>query len=281
MIITVFSGKGGTGKTTISTNLFSVLRDSSGVQLVDTDVEEPNTHIFFDVSFSEQRPVELLVPKIDDAKCTRCGICAQECQFGAIAIGKNSSVVFATMCHGCGVCKMVCPEYAITEVPRPIGVVKLGSIFEDGDYIMGQMNTGELSGTPIIREIKRLIDRKRLVIIDAPPGTSCPVLESLEGSDFALLVTEPTPFGLHDLLLAVRTVRALGIPAGIVINRDTGTFKGIDELSEKEDVPVLLRIPFSKEYAILYSNGKLLTEHVPELRRAFEGLYESVKGLVK
>jgi len=281
MIVTVFSGKGGTGKTTVSTNLFNVLKDDHDVQLVDTDVEEPNTHIFFDVQFTEESSVDLLVPKIDDGKCTRCGICAQECQFGAIAIGKKSSVVFATMCHGCGVCKMVCPEYAITEVPRSIGVIKRGSIFREGDYIMGQMNTGELSGTGIIREIKKLVDPKRLVIIDAPPGTSCPVLESLEGSDFALLVTEPTPFGLHDLSLAVKTVRALGIPAGIVVNRDSGAFDGIDELSADEGIPILLRIPFSREYAAFYSNGELLTDRVAGLRDAFRGLYESVKGLVR
>ena len=281
MVITVFSGKGGTGKTTVSANLFNSIENEYPVQLVDVDVEEPNTSLFFDVNFTKEESVDILIPKINDNRCTRCGICAQECQFGAIAIGAKSSIVFPNMCHGCGLCKMVCPEEAITEIPRSIGIIKQGNIKREDDYIMGIMNTGELSGTRIIREVKKKINKRITAIIDAPPGTSCPVLESLEGVDFALLVTEPTPFGLHDLKLAIETVKSLSIPSGIIINKDNNSFKGIDELSKEENIPILLRIPFSKEFAMLYSKGLLLTKDNDKLKKSFKQLYQTVGELAR
>jgi len=198
MVISVASGKGGTGKTLVATNLALTLSDKGKVQLLDCDVEEPNAHIFLRSPISQSQPVSILIPKVDETKCTYCGKCAEVCAYNAIAVLKDKVIVFPELCHGCGACSYLCPESAITEEGREIGVVERGSLGNLG-FVQGRLTIGEPMAPPIIREVKRHIDLASMVIIDVSPGTSCPVVEAVRGSDFCLLVTEPTPFGLNDL----------------------------------------------------------------------------------
>ena len=235
MIIAVASGKGGTGKTLVSTSL--ALSTDSPVQLLDCDVEEPNAHIFIKPTLDHRETVYIPIPRVNEGKCTFCGKCAEVCAFNAIAVIKNKVLVFPELCHGCGACSYLCPEDAISEEGKEIGVVERGKA-GNIDFVHGKLNVGEPMAPPLIRCVKQKTDHQRTVIIDVPPGTSCPVIEAISGSDFCLLVTEPTPFGLNDLVLAVEVVRKLDIPFGIVINRcDLG-----DEETQKyclaENIPI-------------------------------------------
>lgn len=282
MKITILSGKGGTGKTTVSTNLAYTLSKKYKVQLLDADVEEPNDHLFFNVNVEKEESVDMLLPVVDNDACIRCGECAKACQFGAITSFPNATVVFKNLCHGCGVCSMVCPVNAITEVPKSIGKIVLGKINDNLKFGMGLLNIGEPSGVRIIKQLKKHIDENvDVVLIDSQPGTSCPVVESLRNIDFAILVTEPTTFGLHDLSLAVDLVREMKIPSGIVINRDTGNTNLIDEYAKKENIPILLKIPFDREIAKLYSEGKIFSEYLPEWEEKFANVFDTIKGMVK
>ncbi|PLV59083.1 ATP-binding protein [Thermotoga sp. KOL6] len=281
MIITVLSGKGGTGKTTVATNLAWVLSFEWKVQLLDADVEEPNAHLFLSPQIDETKSVEILIPKVNQTVCTKCGECAKACQFGAISVFKAGVMVFESLCHGCGACSMICPERAITEIPKPIGQIKLGEALNDIRFGMGVLNIGEPSGVKIIRELKKNIDTSAdVVIIDAPPGTSCSVVESLRGADFALLVTEPTPFGLHDVRMAAELVAEMGIKSGIVVNRDSEGFNGIDLFSKESGIPILMRIPYDTRIAELYSRGILLSAQLPEWKTKFTELFKEIKELV-
>lgn len=282
MIITILSGKGGTGKTTISTNLAKALSKNLKVQLLDADVEEPNDYIFFNVNFSQTEPVNVLLPVVNELKCIQCGECANVCQFGAIALFSSGVKVFETLCHGCGACSIVCPVNAISEEPKEIGKVKIGTADETMKFGMGILNIGEPSGVRIIRKLKKYIDNEAdVVLIDSSPGTSCPVVESLRNADFAILVTEPTTFGLHDLKLAVNLVKEMNIPAGIVINRDNEKTKIIDDFAKETNIPIILRIPFNKEIAVLYSKGELFVKYIPEWDGRFLKAFETIKGLIK
>jgi len=276
MIISIASGKGGTGKTLISTSL--ALSLGKGVQLLDCDVEEPNAHIFIKPAIESSEPASIPVPQVDEAKCTFCGKCKEFCAFNAIAVIANHVLVFPELCHGCGACSYLCPENAITEADRQIGVVECG-MAGDIDFVQGRLNVGEAMAPPLIRAVKKHIDRSKTVIIDVPPGTSCPVVESIEGSDFCLLVTEPTPFGLNDLELAVEVVRKLGIPFGIVINRagfgDTKT----EQYCEREKISILLNIPLDTEIAKAYSRGIPLVQGMPEWKESFVRLYDEIARL--
>ena len=276
------SGKGGTGKTTVATNLAWTLRNSgSSVQLLDADVEEPNDHIFFEVSFESEKSVDILLPVVDKNTCTLCGECSKVCQFGAIVTFPNTVMVFDYLCHGCGACTMVCPVNAISEEPKSIGKVMYGRTKEGILFGMGLLNIGEPSGVRIIRELKKGMNGDvDVTIIDSPPGTSCPVVESLRRSDFALLVTESTPFGLHDLKMALRVVDEMGIPRGVVINRYDPSFKDLEEFLERNEIEVLMRIPFDREIARLYSNGEIFSKVDGGWRERFEDLFERIEGMI-
>jgi len=213
MIISIASGKGGTGKTTVAINLALALSGSQSLKFLDCDVEEPNAYFFLKPELSQKIPVSIPVPEINEKKCDFCGKCAEICEYNALAVLKDTVLVFAELCHGCGGCTLLCPKKAITEKDRQIGIMEIGSTGKI-TFIHGKLNIGEAMSPPLIREVKKQIKPSETVIIDAPPGTSCPVIESIKGSDFSLLVTEPTPFGLNDLKLAVETLKQMKIPHG-------------------------------------------------------------------
>ena len=273
MVISIASGKGGTGKTTIAVNLAISI---SNVQLLDCDVEEPNSHIFIKPEINATISVPIPVPKIDKAKCNYCGRCAEVCEYNAIAVLKDTILVFPELCHGCGACSYLCPQNAIGEVKREIGVIELGTK-GDLQFGHGRLNIGEAMSPPLIRAVKEYSNSSRTVIIDAPPGTSCPVIESIKGSDYCILVTEPTPFGLNDLMLAVEVLRKLKIPFGVVINRSDLGNEDTHVYCKKENISILMEIPFKKEIAVLYSKGMPLVEQLPEYKKEFSKLYERIK----
>jgi len=279
MIISVASGKGGTGKTLVATSLSLSLSDNHKVQLLDCDVEEPNANILLHLAVNQSHPVYIPIPRVDETKCTYCGKCAEVCAYNAIAVLKEKVLVFPELCHGCGACSYLCPESAITEEGREVGVVERG---DSGnlELIQGKLNVGEAMAPPIIREVKKYIDTANVVIIDVPPGTSCPVVEAVQGSDFCLLVTEPTPFGLNDLSLAVEVVRKVGILCGVVINRVGIGDKEVEQYCHREGIPILLRIPLDRNIAMLYSQGIPLIEGMPRWREDFLGLFQSMDIMV-
>ena len=279
MIISVASGKGGTGKTLVATSLALSLKDRHRVQLLDCDVEEPNDHIFLKPTITRNEAVCLPVPKVNEKKCNYCGKCAEVCAYNAIAVFAKHVLVFPELCHGCGACSYFCPEKAITEEAKKMGIVESGQ--SDGiAFVQGRLIVGEAMPVPVIRKVKDYANRDGIVIIDVSPGTSCPVVQSIKGSDFCLLVTEPTPFGLNDLVLAVETVRELGIPCGVVINRaGTGDTK-VEKYCLKENIPVLLTIPMDTGIARLYSRGITLVEGIPKCKESFLDLFENIRELV-
>jgi MinD superfamily P-loop ATPase len=279
MIISVASGKGGTGKTLVATSLALSLKDSYRVQLLDCDVEEPNDHIFLHPVITEKKAVCIPVPEIDERKCSHCGKCQDVCAYHAIMVFPGNVLIFPHLCHGCGACSYLCPEKAITEKANEIGVVETG--YAGGSvFIQGRLNVGEAMPTPVIREVKKEATPGGISIIDVPPGTSCPVVEAVKGSDFCLLVTEPTPFGLNDLMLAVETVKKLNVPCGVVVNRAGADSRKLDEFCTQEGVPVLLKIPLSTEIARQYSRGITLAAGMPQWRDKFIMLFNQIREMV-
>jgi len=279
MIISVASGKGGTGKTLVATSLALSLMDSHKIQLLDCDVEEPNDHIFMKPVINSTEAVCIPVPQVDEARCTRCGRCADVCVYHAIAVFGEHILTFPELCHGCGACSYLCPEKAISEVEKETGSVESGTS-DMVDFVQGRLTVGEAMAPPVIRRVKGKAENNKIVIIDAPPGTSCPVVESIKGSDFCLLVTEPTPFGLNDLALAVETVRELEIPCGVIINRAGTGDTRVEEYCRKENIPVLLTIPLDTGIARLYSRGVTLAEGLPEWQQSFTGLFDRITEMV-
>lgn len=273
MIISVASGKGGTGKTTVAVNLALSL---SNVQLLDCDVEEPNCHIFIKPVFENKNTVFIPIPVVDQTKCDGCGRCQEVCVYNAIAIVNRKVLIFPELCHGCGSCAYFCPHDAIKEENEEIGVVEIGRKGEI-QFIHGKLNIGKMMAPPIIRAVKKYINKKKTVIIDVPPGTSCPVITAIKDTDFVILVTEPTPFGLNDLSLAVEVVRKLGIPFGVIINRSDLGNKKTDEYCTSEHISILMRIPFSKKIAEIYSRGDSIVEVLPEYREKFQRLFTKIK----
>lgn len=273
MITSVASGKGGTGKTTVAVNLALSLNN---VQLLDCDVEEPNCHIFIKPVFEHKNTVFIPIPCIDQTKCDECGRCQEVCVYNAVAIVNRKVLIFPELCHGCGSCAYFCPNDAIKEENKEIGVVEIG---RKGDiqFIHGKLNIGKMMAPPVIREVKKHINKKKTVIIDVPPGTSCPVITAIKDTDFVILVTEPTPFGLNDLSLAVEVVRKLKIPFGVIINRSDLGNKKTDEYCTGENIPILMRIPFSKKIAGIYSRGDSIVEALPEYREKFQRLFTKIK----
>ncbi|MBU0468909.1 MAG: ATP-binding protein [Candidatus Omnitrophica bacterium] len=283
MIISVASGKGGTGKTTIAVNLALSL---SNVQLLDCDVEEPNAALFLNPVIAEKKSAFIPVPVIDKEKCTYCGKCREVCVYNAIAVlpqtenSKGNILLFPNLCHGCGACQYLCPQNAITEINREIGIIELGNV-GDVQFAHGKLNIGEAMAPPVIRQVKQYINPTRTVIIDAPPGTSCPVITAVSGTDYCLLVTEPTPFGLNDLQLAVEAMRKLKILFGVVINRcDLGDLK-TDNYCKDEGIPILMKIPFSEEIAKSYSRGETIVNAFPEYKVQFNELLIKIKNLLE
>jgi MinD superfamily P-loop ATPase len=275
MIISVASGKGGTGKTTIAVNLALSLPKGE-VQVIDCDVEEPNSHLFLSPSIHQATPVGILVPRIDEPKCTFCGKCAQVCEYHAIAVILKNVLVFDELCHGCGACSYLCPEKAIFEVERELGVVQEGNA--DGiPFANGVLNVGEPMASPLIRKVKEKIQKDKIVILDAPPGTACPVIETVKGSDFCLLVTEPTPFGLNDLELAVGMLEKLGIPMGVVINKSDIGDRKVWDYCESKHIPFLMEIPMDREIAESYSKGIPIVFQKPSYVQKFQNLFEKME----
>jgi len=276
MIISIASGKGGTGKTTVATNLAASV--GGDVQVLDCDVEEPNSHLFLHPTVEEVQTITTPVPEVDTDKCNLCGKCAEICQFKAIVVIGETVLPFHELCHSCGGCMEVCPEKAITEVGRELGVIERGH--RNGiEFVHGKLRVGEAMSPPLIRKVREYARPGVLTIIDAPPGTSCPVIASMKGADFVLLVTEPTPFGLHDLKLAVGAVNILDIPCGLVINRSDMGDDQVRVFAREEGVPILMEIPFDRWIAETYSRGEMIVEAVPEWRERFLELYHGIEKL--
>ncbi|MBA3011401.1 MAG: ATP-binding protein [Proteobacteria bacterium] len=284
MIISIASGKGGTGKTTVATNLSCCIPEPT--TLLDCDVEEPNSHLFLTPNFTGRENVIAPIPEVDDAKCTYCKRCMDICRFGAIAVVAKKVLTFPELCHSCGGCMAICPEDAIREKDRVLGIIETGFVHPKTDngkkiqFAHGLMDIGQVMAPPIIRQVRTHADPKGVTIIDAPPGTSCPVIAAMKGADFVLLVTEPTPFGLHDLTLAVETVKILDIPHGLVINRAGMGNDDVKAYARKEKIPVLMEIPFDRKIAAAYSKGELIISCLPEYKEKFLRLYDDIKTLV-
>ena len=281
MIVSVASGKGGTGKTTVAVSLALSISEEE-VQFLDCDVEEPNASIFLKPQIEEALPVSIPVPRIDQEKCNFCGKCAEVCAYHALAVLPGKVLVFPHLCHGCGGCSLLCPQGAITEVGREIGTMEI-SRSGDIEFIQGRLNVGEAMPTPLIRAVREEAKKRRnpaaVTVIDASPGTSCSVVEAVKGSDFCILVTEPTPFGLNDLILAVEVLRKLGILFGVVINRSGMGNDKVDFYCQENNIPILLRIPFDREIAVLYSQGIPIVQGKKEYMERFRGMMDHVKEL--
>lgn len=274
MMLAVASGKGGTGKTTLSVAL--ALSVAQSVRLIDCDVEEPNGHLFLNLAHLHTQDVTVPVPVVDEKKCTACGACAQICQFNAIVSLGIEAMVFPELCHSCGGCAKVCPTGAITETPVTIGSIMTGTqghVF----YAQGRLRIGHAMSPPVIRAVKRFADQEALTILDCPPGTSCPMITAVRGADFVLLVTEPTPFGLHDLTLAVETMRELGLAFAVAINRSDAGDDRVEQYCRRQQIPVLIRIPDDRRVAEACSRGETLISAMPELRAVLAGLLSRIE----
>ncbi len=279
MITAVAGGKGGTGKTTVAVNLaLSLLGSGKEVQFLDCDVEEPDAHLFLQgMELEKVKDVSLPVPVIDQEKCNHCAKCAKLCEYNALAVIPQETMVFKELCHGCGLCSLVCPLGAISEGKREIGRIEQGK-FKGMEFFHGILNIGEAMATPVIGELKKEITAGKEVILDLPPGTACPIIEALGGVDYCILVTEPTPFGLHDLDLAVKLVRTLGIPFGVIINRDGIGDNRVETYCQKEGIKILMKIPHDREIAQLCSEGIPFVKKMPEWQERFLEIFEKIKN---
>ncbi len=288
MRIAVASGKGGTGKTTVATSLALAVADRS-VLFLDCDVEAPNAHLILKPDLVLRQPVHRLVPRVDEVRCTGCGRCAEVCRYHAIAVVGSKVLVFPELCHGCGSCVANCPEAALSEWGRPLGVLEAGSTPTGITFARGVLEIGEPSASPVIRQLKKWavtpevcphgFTSEAIEIHDAPPGTSCPVVETLRGVEFALLVSEPTPFGLHDLRLIVELVREMNIPAGVVVNRDMASDGALERFCTDANLAILMRIPMERDIGQALAAGESLIAVRPEYTVALRNLFERIQQI--
>jgi MinD superfamily P-loop ATPase len=277
MIVAIASGKGGTGKTSLAVNMaLSIGR----CQLLDCDVEEPNAYLFLQSNLIRTQPVYTTVPRIELGLCDYCGECAKFCQYKALFALKDQILVFPELCHSCGGCTLFCPKQAIFEEKHKIGTLTFSST-DDLNLVYGELEVGKPMAVPVIKAVKKQIDPKMNAIIDSPPGTSCPFVETVRGSDFCILVTEPTPFGLHDLKIAVEVLRKIGVPFGVVVNRADIGDKKLYEYCREEQIRVLLEIPCQRKIAELYSKGIPFSMEMPEWKTRFQALFNEVRGIVR
>lgn len=284
MKIAIASGKGGTGKTTLAASLaLSLAAEQRPPPLfLDCDVEAPNAHLFLNPDFQERKDVAILIPQVDETRCTHCGRCAEVCQYHAIAVLGQKTLVFPQLCHGCGSCTALCPEGAITEQPDKMGVLESGPALSGIAFARGVLDVGEPMAVPVIRQLKAwaVPALGQHTLIDCSPGTSCPVVAALRGADFLLLVTEPTPFGLHDLRLAVQVAQELNLPAGVIVNRVNGPYPDLDTFCTEHDLPVLMHIPFERSIAEGVAQGKTLIDIHPEYADHFHQIFMQIANLI-
>ena len=272
MIYAIASGKGGTGKTTVTASLAALW--GGPVTAVDLDVEEPNLHLFLKPEGLAGEPAYIEVPEIDEDKCTRCRACSQLCQFKAISVMGDMILTFPEMCHGCGGCMEICPEEAVSSGQRELGEIlsgKAGTI----DFLMGRLRIGEAMSPPLMRQVMARMPeamRQNDVLIDAPPGVSCPAVSAVSNADCIVLVTEPTPFGLHDFRLAVEAFAPMGKPMGAVINRAGIGHEEVQRFCRENNIPIWAEIPFDRAVAEAYSRGEVPGQAVTPLRGTFETL---------
>lgn len=281
MKIAIASGKGGTGKTTVATNLaWLASHNGLATAYLDCNAEAPNGHLFLRPVIEERREVVRVIPQVDVTRCTLCNRCGEICQFSAIVCSGKEVLTFPDLCHGCGGCQLVCPTHAISDVPRVVGVVEIGS---SGPlrFAQGRLDVGETTSQPVIRAVKQVILPAHLLIYDAPPGTAGPMMETVRGSDYVVLVTEPTPFGLHDLKMAIDVVRSMKLNFGVVIDRALSGFKETRQLCQQEGISILGEIPDVMAIAEAYSEGKLAIESVPGMRRTFAKLLLELTAAVQ
>ncbi|QQY79851.1 MinD superfamily P-loop ATPase [Keratinibaculum paraultunense] len=274
MNIAVLSGKGGTGKTTISTNLALLLK----ANYIDCDVEEPNGFIFLKPEYITKQYVEVEIPEIDEENCTLCGRCVEICKFNALAKAKDKIILFDKLCHSCGACILACPIDAIKFTKRTIGVIEQG---KKGEILLkrGLLNIGEPISVPILKELLKDLPEEEINLLDSPPGTSCNVVNVLNYADIAILVTEPTAFGLHDLKMAVELVKRLNIPFGLIINKYDENNLYLKEYIEEEGIKIVGYLPYKKEIAEAYSKGKILIEE-KEYKDAFKNIANNIKEVL-
>ncbi len=278
-VIAVASGKGGTGKTTIATNLAkSLCNAGQKVRYLDCDVEEPNGHIFLKPQINDSQRITVDVPQVDMEKCTACGQCGQICQYNAIVCIKENVLTFEQLCHSCGGCRLICPAGAIAPKPLDIGEIQQGEA-NGVDFVGGMLRIGHVRTPSVIKEVKKNIKDGYVAVVDVPPGTSCPVVEALKGTDFVLLVTEPTPFGLNDLKLAVELVREMGLPFAVVINRDGIGDNEVEEYCKTENIEIVLKLRDDRRIAEAYCSGKMIVDELPEYESCFIELGKVLKAL--
>ncbi len=278
MIISIASGKGGTGKTTVAVALASALKKCA---YIDCDVEEPNGHILLKPEIQSETAFQKLLPKIEYSKCTFCGKCVEVCEFNALLNFKTEIVLLEELCHSCGACSYFCPENAITEEGKTLGFVRKGIVENyDIQFYDGILNIGEATAAPLIREVKLKILPDRVNIIDSPPGTSCSMVEAVRNSDYSILVTESTPFGLHDLKLAVDVLGMLVIPFGVVINKYDESFKELEAYLEEKKIPIFMKIPFDKSIAVAYSKGAIPHKVFEKMGIDFGKMFDQINRAV-
>jgi MinD superfamily P-loop ATPase len=277
MIISVASGKGGTGKTLVAVNMALSV---GNIKLLDCDVEEPNVYLLLHPEIYKKEPVYTSIPKIDRKLCNTCGGCARFCQFNAIFVASEKILVFPEICHSCGGCALICPKKAITWEKHKIGTLNFG-ITDGLSIVYGELEVSKPLAVPVIKAVKNQIEKTENVILDSPPGTSCPFIETVRGSDFCLLVTEPTPFGLHDLKITVEVLRKIQIPFGVIVNRAGIGDRKLYDYCKEENIRIMLEIPYQRRIAELYSKGVPFSLEMSEWEENFKTLYHEIEGLVK